>query len=99
MDKLRLSADNLRVDSFPTGGTDAHRGTVRAHSDCTWVDSCFCHTAYAVCGTGPATIYSCDYTNDEQCEFTAVGPCERTAVDCPNTDYSVCGTRQITPVC
>jgi len=97
MDKLRMRAEDLRVDSFPTAGTDARRGTVRAHSDCTLVDSCYCHTAYAVCGTGPATIYSCQYTVDTcESEFDL---CERTAVDCPDTSYDVCGTRQDTPVC
>jgi hypothetical protein len=92
MDKLRMRAEDLRVDSFPTAGTDARKGTVRAHGDgCTWIDSCLCDTAYYYCGTGPETIYSCDYTLDELCE--------RTAVDCPNTSYQVCGTRQITPAC
>ena len=98
MDKLRMRVDDLRVDSFPTADTDARRGTVRAYGDCTWVDSCFCHTAYAVCGTGPETIYSCDYTADEQCDLTAVG-CERTVGICMDTSYDVCGTRQDTPVC
>lgn len=97
MDKLRMRAEDLRVDSFPTAGTDARRGTVRAHGDCTVVDSCFCQTAYAVCGTGMETIYSCDYTVDE-CEVTLDG-CERTAGICLDTSYDVCGTRQDTPVC
>lgn len=97
MDKLRMRAEDLRVDSFPTAGTDARRGTVRAYSDCTQGDSCYCQTAYAVCGTGPATIYSCNYTVDE-CELTADG-CERTAGICLDTSYDVCGTRQDTPVC
>jgi hypothetical protein len=98
MNKLRMRAEDLRVDSFPTAGMEARRGTVRAYSDCTLVDSCYCHTAYAVCGTGPATIYSCDATVDEACEFTAVG-CERTVAPCRDTSYDVCGTRQDTPVC
>lgn len=97
MAKLRMRAEDLRVDSFPTDGTDARRGTVRALSDCTVGDSCYCHTAYAVCGTGPATIYSCQYTVDTcESEFDL---CERTAVDCPDTSYQVCGTPPITPVC
>jgi hypothetical protein len=98
MHKLRMHVEDLRVDSFPTAGADARRGTVRAHGDCTGVDSCFCHTAYAVCGTGPQTIYSCDYTVDEACELTADG-CERTVGTCMDTSYDVCGTRQDTPVC
>jgi hypothetical protein len=101
MSKLRMRADDLRVDSFPTAGMAADKGTVRGHGDdCTWVDSCFCHTAYAVCGTGHATIYSCTYTNDERCPGdTVVEPCERTVVDCPDTSYQVCGTPPITIVC
>ena len=98
MNKLRMHLDDLRVESFTTDGTDARRGTVRAYSDCTYVDSCFCQTAYAVCGTGMETIYSCNYTNDEQCELTADG-CVRTVGICMDTSYDVCGTRQDTPVC
>jgi len=97
MNKLRMDADDLRVESFPTAGADLRRGTVRAQGDCTWVDSCFCKTAYAVCGTGPQTIYSCDYTADDRCDLTAIN-CERTVVDCPNTSYQVCGTGPITAV-
>src|SRR3954469_529770 len=77
MHKLRMRLEDLRVDSFQTAATDVRRGTVRAYSDCTYVDSCFCHTAYAVCGTGPQTIYSCNYTVDEQCDLTTDG-CQRT---------------------
>ena len=91
MGKLRMRVDDLRVESFSTDGTDARRGTVRAYGDCTWIDSCFCDTAYAVCGTGPETIYSCDYTVNELCP--------RTAFECPDTSYQVCGTPPITPAC
>jgi hypothetical protein len=68
MRKLRLYIESLAVESFPTAGEGRARGTVRGHGDdCTWDESCFCRTAYAVCGTGPATIHSCTYTNDERC--------------------------------
>lgn len=90
MKKLRMRLDDLRVDSFPTASM-AGRGTVRAHGDCTYVDSCLCETAYYHCGTGQETIYSCGYTVDY--------PCERTAVDCLDTSYQVCGTPPITPAC
>jgi hypothetical protein len=99
MNKLRMRAEDLRVDSFPTAGTEGRKGTVRAHGGCTYDESCLCETAYYNCGTGPETIFSCDYTVVEPCEFTGPGACERTAVDCPDTSYQVCGTRQITPVC
>jgi hypothetical protein len=92
MNKLRMRAEDLRVDAFPTAGADAQQGTVRAHDEgCTWVESCLCETAYYYCGTGPETIFSCDYT--------MLYPCRRTAVDCPDTSYEVCGTRHDTPVC
>jgi hypothetical protein len=93
MKKLRMRADELKVDSFRTEDPRAPRpGTVRAHDDgCTWIDSCLCETAYYWCGTGPETIHSCDYTFDERCL--------RTAVDCRDTSYDVCGTRAITPAC
>ncbi|HEX8831933.1 MAG TPA: hypothetical protein VF705_12245 [Longimicrobium sp.] len=98
MKKLRLEPDSLSVESFATPPAMQQTGTVRARG-CTVDDSCYCETAYAVCGTGPATIYSCDQSVNGICEFTAEGGCERTAVDCPDTSYQVCGTRQITPAC
>ena len=91
MKKLRMRMDDLQVDSFPTASTGARNGTVRAHGDCTYVDSCLCETAYYYCGTGPETIYSCDYT--------VLYPCQRTAVDCLDTSYEVCGTPPETPGC
>jgi hypothetical protein len=92
MSKMRMRAEELRVESFPTGAASEHKGTVRAHGDgCTWIDSCLCETAYYYCGTGPETIFSCDYT--------VAYPCRRTAVDCPDTSFQVCGTPPITPVC
>jgi hypothetical protein len=80
MDKLRLELDHLVVESFATAEAMRKTGTVRGHGDdCTWVDSCFCHTAYAVCGTGQATIYSCTYTNDERCPgYTKADACTGT---------------------
>jgi hypothetical protein len=68
MKKLRLDAEKVAVESFATAAERARTGTVRANGDdCTWFESCFCDTAYAVCGTGPATIHSCTYTGDERC--------------------------------
>ncbi|WP_420125061.1 hypothetical protein [Longimicrobium sp.] len=92
MKKLRLRVENLQVESFGTSAARRGPGTVVGRGeDCTWMDSCLCDTAYYWCGTGMETIHSCDYTNNELCE--------RTAVDCPNTNYQVCGTRQETPGC
>jgi hypothetical protein len=98
MKKLRMRLESLEVESFRTTGTPAGHGTVHGRDDCTWVDSCLCHTAYYQCGTGPQTIHSCNYTYDERCE-TLNELCERTAVDCLDTSYQVCGTRADTPAC
>jgi hypothetical protein len=58
--KLRLDA--LAVESFETGeAARPERGTVRGYA-CTDGHSCRCPTSYAQCGTGPATIYSCQPT-------------------------------------
>lgn len=68
MKKLRLQAESLSVESFRTGAEVRAPGTVHGRGDdCTWFESCFCDTAYAICGTGPATIHSCTYTYDERC--------------------------------
>jgi hypothetical protein len=67
MKKLKLQLENLAVDSFATGAAGAEPGTVHGQADCTWFQSCLCKTAYYHCGTGPYTIYSCTYTNDDRC--------------------------------
>lgn len=68
MHKLKLRIESLAVESFPTLADAAGRGTVRGlGDDCTYFESCLCETAYYYCGTGPATIHSCTYTNDERC--------------------------------
>ena len=72
--KRKLDLDGLAVDSFETEAAAADRGTVRAHDDemwdkpgCTCRGTCLCPTAYYHCGTGPFTIYSCDYTANNSC--------------------------------
>ena len=75
MSKLRLDMEKLEVETFATEPVDGSRGTVRGHdglldavaSDCTRGHSCFCDTAYAVCGTGPVTVYSCQPTSPIIC--------------------------------
>jgi hypothetical protein len=50
------------VESFETGAAARpERGTVRGYA-CTDGNSCRCPTSYAQCGTGAATIYSCQRT-------------------------------------
>jgi hypothetical protein len=59
-EKLRLDA--LAVESFETAAAaPADHGTVRGYA-CTAGNTCRCPTSYAQCGTGPATIYSCQRT-------------------------------------
>jgi hypothetical protein len=79
MRKTRLELDTLAVVSFDTATlpSDA-RGTVQAHDieptppeyPCTCEPSDLCKTAYYHCGTGPYTIYSCDYTQNGSCAVT-----------------------------
>jgi hypothetical protein len=58
--KLRL--DGLSVESFETGSVPlVEGGTVNGYA-CTDGHTCRCPTSYAQCGTGPATIYSCQRT-------------------------------------
>ena len=72
--KKKLELDTLAVASFDTGDARDGRGTVRAHDDemlaakgCTCQGTCLCPSAYYHCGTGPYTIYSCDYTANASC--------------------------------
>ncbi|HEV3050356.1 MAG TPA: hypothetical protein VGX50_08620 [Longimicrobium sp.] len=97
MKKLRLRIETLAVESFQTGREQAKPGTVRAHGDdCTWFESCLCETAYYYCGTGPATMWSCGYTQDERCGF------DTKADGCGGTQWEICGTGtppEYTPAC
>ena len=65
----KLSLDALAVESFETAkAMEEERGTVRGlAAGCTCKNTCLCRTAYYQCGTGPFTIYSCDYTQNEYC--------------------------------
>jgi len=73
--KLELNVESLAVDSFENAPPAEQRGTVQGHGpdptppeyECTYAATCLCKTAYYQCGTGPYTIYSCNYTNDWRC--------------------------------
>jgi len=78
--KLALELDSLAVDSFATDEGDGGRGTVRANDaradealeaagNCTCRNTCVCPTAYYLCGTGPESINSCDYTMNRSCVY------------------------------
>ena len=96
MKKLKLRVESLTVESFRTAPEAGRQGTVNGHADdCTWFASCLCKTAYYHCGTGPATIHSCTYTNDLRCEDTNYDACT-------GTEWEVCGTGTppvFTPAC
>lgn len=98
MKKMKLGLEGLTVESFATGqGADA-RGTVRARGDgCTQGDTCLCPTAYYHCGTGPATIYSCDFTEVCATEFCETEGCVSGDWRCGETVR--CPTPPITPGC
>lgn len=67
MKKLKLDADQVAVESFPTDAVPAEpRGTVHGAA-CTYHDSCLCPSAYYYCGDGYQTIYSCDYSRVDPC--------------------------------
>ena len=77
--KLSLDLDTLSVESFDTAARgEREEGTVRGHvideaeaiaaaKPCTCARTCLCPSNYYYCGTGPATIYSCDYTANASC--------------------------------
>ena len=61
MKKLSLMLDELDVESFEAGATEAVRGTVHGAA-CTDGNTCRCATSLYACGTIRAT-YSCPVTN------------------------------------
>ena len=69
MKKLRLEAEKVAVESFPTADAQGEggRGTVHAEAGCTYQATCLCPSAYYYCGDGYQTIYSCDYSKNEPC--------------------------------
>ena len=60
---VRAHADTARADTA-RADTAAPDG-----KDCTCNNTCLCETAYYNCGTGPFTIYSCDYTYNRSCAY------------------------------
>jgi hypothetical protein len=81
--KLTLALEALAVDSFETGSGAGGRGTVRGleattlceptppeyEPDCTCADSCLCPSNAYYCATVMATVISCDYTDNNSCEY------------------------------
>lgn len=72
--KLKLDAEALSVESFPTHAVDGGElGTVRGQAlPCTCARTCACPSARYQCADEPFTNYSCDYTfNETSCEVVA----------------------------
>ena len=79
--KLRL--ESLSVDTFETGKAEGDRGTVEGNAaDCTCANTCLCKTAYYNCGTGPYTIYSCDYSFNRSCGYDTRAGCDTWQIYC-----------------
>jgi hypothetical protein len=83
MRKLKLSLDDLRVDSFHATDAEGRRGTVPAHAWTEYADeSCFqsCNGGCTVSGPcgGCGGSYSCGGTCWNSCNCP------------PNTDYTAC---------
>ena len=85
MKKLKLSLDDLRIDSFQTTAPAKPKGTVFGEQ-CTCYTQCTCPgcpTCYASCnGTCDA---SCNGTCGATCDASCNGTCEWTC------DYAACG--------
>ncbi len=97
MKKMKLQIDRLAVESFAMGQDVGARGTVRGRDGCTQGDTCLCKTAYYHCGTGPATIYSCDFTEICATEFCETEGCVSGDWRCDETVR--CPTPPITLAC
>ena len=85
MAKLKLSLDELQVDSFHATALADRRGTVPAHSHTQYADeSCF-QSCNGGCTDDPSCYVACG--SGATCNNTCHNTC-----GCPaNTDYTACG--------
>lgn len=68
MRKLRLSLENLAVESFETTRPEAGRGTVHAEQACTCVTYCTC-PGMATCGDLTCPVQNtCNDTCEDTCD-------------------------------
>lgn len=76
MKKMRLELDDLRVDSFATGGSETKMGTVEAHMPPPSMWTCpevGCNETWNCGGGGTNT---CNYTQyDHTCQHTCAEGC------------------------
>jgi len=70
MNKLRLSLDDLCVESFGTTPAEELRGTVVGEQECTCPTNCTCPGCPTCDQTCPQTCYTC---NDSECIMTCIG--------------------------
>ncbi len=84
MDKLKLTLDDLAVETFDTTSVAREKGTVVGEQQCTCQTVCTCPGCYTCDATCPQT---CD---DYTCANSCGGTCEQTCWDtcgltCPET--------------
>ena len=99
--KLTLELEALVVDSVETSPGAAGRGTVHGQDattvcqptppeyepDCTCVESCLCPSNAYYCATVMATVISCDYSENNSCEYNNTG---LTSVTCGGVSCNRC---------
>jgi hypothetical protein len=79
MNKLRLTLEDLRIDSFDTTAAAREKGTVVAQQDCT------CYSCENTCPAFETCDLSCYYTCQATCDDPSCG------VTCPDTCGPSCG--------
>lgn len=67
--KLRLNAEDLKVEAFTTAGGAAQRGTVRGHDDFGPTEA----TCMQTCGNDPG--FTCGGADPGFCRLTYDGTC------------------------
>jgi hypothetical protein len=91
MNKLRLTLDDLRIESFDTTAAAGEKGTVAAQEDCTCMSACptFCPVS---CPGLPTCADTCpetcsetcdDFTCWETCGLSCGGTCRDFSCRCP----------------
>lgn len=81
--KLKLSLEDLAVDSFDTTRSEKSRGTVFGEQQCT----CWTYCGQNTCPGCPTCDASCNGTCGASCNASCNGSC-----DCPTAGYSCYNT-------
>lgn len=94
MRKLQLSLDDLQVDSFHPTAPQPARGTVQAHSEISFPETC---KVWCSADTGCATCdVSCNGTCYNSCGASCAGTCGSCACSAYNTECG-CQTWETCP--